>query len=366
MAFVCSVAILFTQTGLADSATKQAPTISAVFGRVLDEFGNSFPTVGVTLDTGTQMQSTITAIDGEFGLVYLDTDILPTRILQFSLEIPDSTIPFEDASATVTVTPGEFIFVTLIGPRGSGNSVFGGTGALESTKQEGDGPIFFPGVRVTAFLENQFIAETETIENGSYSFADLTGREETVNLVFDKEGLETREAIVDLDDERTQVLGVEMAVAGQILASSIVCVVQDAETHEKILDATVSLDPAVSAPITGSEYGVYTFPVLNSGTYIVTATVPGLPAGSRTVTLSPGGLASLTISTGKHQDRIGEGVGVGEGEGEGEGEGGVEGEGEEPPGCSAGSTTSTSLWGDLAVMLAALVVLGAHGRRRTA
>ena len=372
MALMFSTIVSYTQASPAESVTEEGIVIipttrleSAVFtntkgvivdvflipivrggltGSVRDQLGNPFP-------AATRLESLETVTKGITGTV----DFLPFRgtvDITGGFEIVDieardnsfqitaiplsSEIFFETVSVSLFIQSDQTTEVSLIvDTRGFGNSMIGGM------------DIGVSNVHVAAFLRDELIAETISTEEGVYSFADLTVREETVELVFSKEGFETRKAVVDLDNDRAQVLPVEMSTAKSILASSIVCVVQDGDTREKYLDATLSLNPSVLPSIIGSELGVYIFEGLDSGTYTVTAAVPGLPNGSRTVTLSPGGLATLTISTGKHLDHIGGGTL------------------KNPPGCSVGHTASTNLWGDFAVIVAALVVLVESGRRRT-
>ena len=108
-----------------------------------------------------------------------------------------------------------------------------------------------------------------------------------------------------------------------MIASSLACVVWNANNRKPILNATVSINPAVYPPLTQNIDGVYTFSSIPDGTYTINITAPNFESRQVITNVPEGDLKSESVAL-KPVTPV-EGEGIPEGTPEGTTEGSVEG-----------------------------------------
>ncbi|HPO13404.1 MAG TPA: hypothetical protein PLI09_08165 [Candidatus Hydrogenedentes bacterium] len=119
-------------------------------------------------------------------------------------------------------------------------------------------------------------------------------------------------------------------VAGSgLLASSLYCTVWDADTQALILNG--SLQAGSYGPVSENIRGVYAFPALPAGTYVVGAAAPDYQNDQKMITVGTGQPNSAAFALHAEGGEGEEGDLEGGGEGEGQEEGQQEGEGEPQP-----------------------------------
>lgn len=112
-----------------------------------------------------------------------------------------------------------------------------------------------------------------------------------------------------------------------MIASSLVCVVWNANNRDPILNATVTINPSVYPPLTQNTNGVYTFPSIPDGTYTVRITAPNFETRQVITNVPEGDLKSESVALKPVTPVEGEGTveGTPEGSSEGTTEGSTEG-----------------------------------------
>ncbi|MGC8845049.1 MAG: immunoglobulin-like domain-containing protein [Candidatus Hydrogenedens sp.] len=107
-----------------------------------------------------------------------------------------------------------------------------------------------------------------------------------------------------------------------MIASSLACVVWNANNRDPIINATVAINPSVYPPLTQNTKGVYTFSSIPSGTYTITISAPNFLTRQINTNIPEGDLKSESVAL---KPVEGEGTADGEGTTEGIQEGSTEG-----------------------------------------
>lgn len=87
--------------------------------------------------------------------------------------------------------------------------------------------------------------------------------------------------------------------SASILPGSLFVTVVDPISGSRITDATVTLNPG-GLRVTDNLDGVYAFPVLTAGTYMVTVTTPCYPAKTQSVSVNNGTISSLLVQLSRY------------------------------------------------------------------
>lgn len=80
-----------------------------------------------------------------------------------------------------------------------------------------------------------------------------------------------------------------------VIGVSLVCTVLNAQTSAPIRNATVSLTPPATTPVTSNIEGVYTLLPVPPGSYTVAARAPGYTANSKSINATTGGALAITL-----------------------------------------------------------------------
>jgi len=131
-----------------------------------------------------------------------------------------------------------------------------------------------------------------------------------------------------------------LAAGSAVLGASLFCTVWDADTQERITNATLQLVVSSFSPISENEDGVYAYPALQAGSYNIIVNAPGYPQKTQAVTVDAAKLASVIVPLGVSVD-----------------------DPKSPPMCAAGPGSAAKPQGDMLVTLGMMALLLAACRR---